>query len=577
MVLNKFKINYPLRLTIIALIALLVLKVFFFFGNKNILYLVSFFQDSFLLILNYFLAIYCFRNTPRFIAFGKVLFFFFFLILGAVAFVYTIFLQDLITLPINLFSITIDHIILFMTYFLDLKLVLVTVSGIGLMMGVARYFPFKIYNRKLLKVATIAFSLLFLPTLLRPSLNPIVASILEQYLLSVRTNHKILSLEDHPVQDKEKTGEFRFLNKAFDTIPKLNLSYKRVIVLVMEGMTYNNFIGTSTSDKESFLNRYKNNIAVFNNYHTLNLDSYTSLLAMLNSIFIPYQAYVDDTEFSNVNNSNNLIRFFNSEGFGTLFLTSYGVQQERYTPDLKDWTQKTFMDSIYGNKNFVSVTSNKIEYGCEDLSVFGDMIKFLENNQKAFILQEMVYGHTVAWEQKTGIPPIDYYNNYFNKTVDELKKNNLLDSTLLLIVSDHGPRNKPYNIDNYHIPLLLYSNGMQEKTDSRFLSHVDFKDILLETISDYNYKPVENNIYTIGNSGEMNYGTIGSDGKYIFINNRMRTSESNTNIDGVLKFNKNFIDYRNYFDYLMTTKYADTISGSKPFFDNLKIFSFWQK
>ena len=72
------------------------------------------------------------------------------------------FLQDLITLPINLFSITIDHIILFMTYFLDLKLVLFTVLAIGLMMGVARFFPFKIYNSKLLKVSTIVFSLLFL-------------------------------------------------------------------------------------------------------------------------------------------------------------------------------------------------------------------------------------------------------------------------------------------------------------------------------------------------------------------------------------------------------------------------------
>ena len=56
----------------------------------------------------------------------------------------------------------------------------------------------------------------------------------------------------------------------------------------------------------------------------------------------------------------------------------------------------------------------------------------------------------------------------------------------------------------------------REKTDNRFSSHVDFKDILLETISDYKYQHIENDIYTIGNSGEMNYGTIGSDGKYIF-------------------------------------------------------------
>ena len=72
-------------------------------------------------------------------------------------------------------------------------------------------------------------------------------------------------------------------------------------------------------------------------------------------------------------------------------------------------------------------------------------------------------GIQLPGNKKTGITPIDYYNNYFNKTVDELKRNNLLDSTLLVIVSDHGPRNKPYNTQNYHIPLLLYSNDMPGK------------------------------------------------------------------------------------------------------------------
>lgn len=566
---NRFKINYPLRLTVIAILALLVLKIFFFCSNRNILYLVSFFQDSFLLIINYFFFIYCVNKSPKLILVGEIFFFTFFMLLGAVSFVYTIFLQDLITLPINLFCITIDHLTFFIKYYLDLKLVLVTTLGIGIMLILARFFPFKLTDKKKLTVIAIILSVLFIPTLLRPSLNPLIASTLEQYVLSIKTNHNITKMNAPPVPDKGKSDQFNFLNKSFDTFPGLHTNYNRIIVLVMESVNYENFINASVPDSNSFYNIHKKNLILYKNYYTLNLDSYSSILAMLNSLFIPYQAYVNDKKFSFVNNRNSLVRFFNKNGYSTLFLTSYGIQQERFLPDLNDWTQRIFMDSISGNQKFASVTSNKIEYACEDLAVFDDMMNFLKSNKKSFILQEMVYGHTIAWKQKTGIETIDYYNQYFEKTINELKKNNILDSTLLVVVSDHGPRNRPYNTENYHIPLLFYSADINSNENTKFLSHIDFKDILLSNISDYQYKPLEKDIYTVGNSGEFIYGTIKKDGNYIFINNRMRTPQTTITTNEVLNFNKNFLDYRNYFEYLKVT--TDTAKTKKRLFDfNLK-------
>ena len=562
---NKPKINYPLRLTVIAILALFILKIFFFCSNRNILYLVSFFQDSFLLIVNYFLFIYCLNKNPKLVFVGKIVFFTFFMILGAVSFVYTIYLQDLLTLPINMFSITLSHLTFFLKYFLDLKVVLVPTIGIGLMLIFARLFPFKLNNKKVLTITAIILSLLFIPTLLRPSLNPLISSILEQYVLSIKTNHQIIKIDDQPAADNEKADQFRFLNKEFDSIPQINIKYDRIIILVMESINYDYFINESVPDSNSFLNKYKKNISLYKNYHTLNLDSYSSIMAMLNSVFVPYQAYVDDTKFSFINYRNNVLRLFNNEEYKTLFLTSYGEQQSRFLPDINDWTQKTFMDSISGNPNFASITSNKIENACEDLAVFRDMMNFLRNNDKAFILQEMVYGHTVAWKQKTGIATMDYYNQYFQKTIDELKRNNLLDSTLIIVVSDHGPRNEPYNTANYHIPLLFFSTDIKNNENDEFLSHIDFKDVLIEAITGIDFIPLENALYTVGNSGEFIYGTIKKDGKYIFINNRMGTPQTNSSTEEVLSFNKNFNDYRNYFEYLRVTTETDKLLKRKMF------------
>jgi hypothetical protein len=419
---DKLKINYPLRLTAIAIVALLVLKIFFFCSNRNILYLVSFFQDSFLLIINYFFFIYCVRQSPKLIIPGQIIFLILFILLGAAAFVYTVFLQDLITLPVNVFSITINHIAFFIKYFLDLKLVLFTISGILLMLILARFFPINLNNKKVLNIVAIILIVLFIPTAALPSLNPLVSSILEQYLLSIKTNHNINKITDAPVAENTKSDKLLSLNKELDSIPKIDIKYDRILVFVMESINYNDFISKSTKDSNSFYVEHKKNIGLYKNYYTLNLDSYTSLISMLNSIFIPYQAYVNDSKFTFVNQRNNLIRFFGNDGFKTLFLTSYGDQQERFLPDLNDWTQRIYMDSISGNPEYASITSNRIEYACEDLAVFHDMMNFLKTNNKAFVLQELVYGHTIAWKQKTGIETMDYYNQYFNRLFLNLKR-----------------------------------------------------------------------------------------------------------------------------------------------------------
>lgn len=548
-------LNFPLRLTLNTLLTLLVLKGYFFAtarSQMNILYLISFVQDAFLLILNYFIFVFSTKKFVKIFHLSRVLFFIFYLIFGITSFVYTFFLPDLFSFPINLFGISSENISFFLEYFINLKIVLLLAFGIGIIFLISFYFPQQIRFQRILSFAGLILSLLFIPTVLRGAINPIVYSLQEQVMLSFSANNFIEKLSS-PVADGSKAEQFQFLDKAFDSIPVVEIRYNRVVVLVMEGINYDDFINESKADSNSFINRHRKNIYLFNNYYSLNLDSYTSLIAVLNSIFIPYQAYVKENRYLFVNKYNNLTRFFDANGFNTFFVTSYGRQQERFIPNISEWTQTKYMDNIEGNTKYACVTTNKIEYACEDFSVLEDIVNLLKINQRSFAFQEMVYGHTSEWKEKTGkgaIEYIEYYNSYFKRIAEKLKENNILDNTLLIITSDHGPRDNPYNIKNYHIPLIVFASDLQQRSNNEFLSHLDFKDVILELIADRQFTPRQKPIYTIGNSGEFVYGMIAPDGKHIFINNRLRHIQSNASEAEIRAFSRNFQDYQNYFEYL---------------------------
>jgi membrane-anchored protein YejM (alkaline phosphatase superfamily) len=263
---------------------------------------------------------------------------------------------------------------------------------------------------------------------------------------------------------------------------------------------------------------------------------------------------VDEEKYSFVNKSNNLVRFFNRNGYSTFFVTSYGEQAFRFVPDLQEWTKVIVEENVEDNKEFACVTTNKIEKACEDFSVLAETIDVLRNNSRAFVFQEMVYGHTSEWTKKTGLKPIEYYNKYFNTFYRELEENNLIDNTLLIINSDHGPRINATDRKHYKVPLMFCARDIEHSNNADFLSHLSFKDILLETISDIKHSGNIKEIFTIGNSGELVYGKISANQKYIFINNRHLAVYTNTTSQEIEQFNKDYKNYLNYFESLKLKK-----------------------
>jgi hypothetical protein len=380
----------------------------------------------------------------------------------------------------------------------------------------------------------------FIVTSGRPNINPVISSVVSEVGSFFRKDYGIerISMNREPVKS---SGYADSVNPSTDTIPPINSPYKKIIVLVMESISYDEFFNHGKNDQQGDRNRIFDNCLQYTNYYTNNLDSYTSLIAMLHSTFVPFQAYVDESRYKFVNERNNLVRIFKQNGYRTLFLTSYGEQQKRFIPALKEWDEVVCMKQF--PDNFVKVTSNKIESASEDRAVFGDLIRFVRDHDQAFVFQEMVYGHTAEWKSKTGIGTLDYYRQYFQALNDTLAASNLLEGSLIVITSDHGPRQDAQLAANYHVPLMLLTARPENTRVTSLCSHLDFREILLGVMSG---KPMDigrQKIWTVGNSGDYIYGMIGSAGQYVFVDNRTLSVESNMPEQEVRSFTVDFQQY----------------------------------
>jgi len=69
--------------------------------------------------------------------------------------------------------------------------------------------------------------------------------------------------------------------------------YDHVIFCVVEGVTGAQFETEFLAADDGYWDRVKEESITFTNYHTTNLDSYTSLIAMLTSVLVPYRAYAN--------------------------------------------------------------------------------------------------------------------------------------------------------------------------------------------------------------------------------------------------------------------------------------------
>jgi hypothetical protein len=546
--------SYTLRFTLCALLILLVTKAGFgltgAFGEEVVPNLSSYFQDAMLVLLSAGILVLVERVAPiRFKPGFRIAFILWVALLTAMSLAYTPLIPDIVRQPVNVFAL--DPAVITFSAGLFVS-PLVFASGLGfaaLLFGLpvllaARLRPAWpwILSACVLQVA------LFVGSMWKPAVSPLVYTLMDEASSIGRRIHNPYHIGKLEPSAEATTGtDYSFLFRPRQAPPAATPRYSRVLVLVMESVNYDLLMGRFGDPDAEFPKRTKDHCVSFSNYHCLNLESYTGLLTLLNSVFIPYRAYGNDSTFSFVNFRDNLLRDMRREGFTPWFVSSYGAWQGRFVPDPPDWEGIVLKDPAK-NTGFISVDSNAMERALEDFAVLEDVVDLCRRPGRTFIMQEMVCGHSPIWTQETGVEPLTYYDRYFSKLYDRLKEEGLLEGTLIAITSDHGPRPHPTDPNSYRLPLLLIAPDLKAGEERGFFSHLDFADILWARIAGQPTPRGAERVFVVGSTVGFVYGMLGREGAYALIDDHTFRVGTDLPADQIGPFHEQFEGYLSFFD-----------------------------
>jgi hypothetical protein len=209
-------------------------------------------------------------------------------------------------------------------------------------------------------------------------------------------------------------------------------------------------------------------------------------------------------------------------GFKTLFISTYEYQP--FVPVRNDWDRVMDMRDLPAKDRYVSVGTNKMESATEDMAGLSTIVSFMRSHQQTFVLHELIYGHSPDWIMKTGIPQVEYYDRYIQAITHVLDSTGLGDQTLVVVVSDHGPREHSADINNYQVPLLLTGTSVPSFVDSSFVSHMDLSSIISSYLVDGIPAAGRTSLSVVGSTEKWVYGQITSDGSFLFIDDELGTA-----------------------------------------------------
>lgn len=268
------------------------------------------------------------------------------------------------------------------------------------------------------------------------------------------------------------------------------LRYKKIVVFVMESVTLKALEeGTSRLEPERMFARMKPQSHRYTNIIASNMDSRTGMLAMLSGRFVPFEAYsdADVARYAFLSRERSLVHRMNEYGYETAFSAAV-TEQEAVVFDLP-WSERfvlTEADRDRARKQgFLCLTPYEFEHSCDDRYLLPRLVDFVASHERAFLYHEFIYGHSQEYMDALQIDPVRYYSDYVEALTEALKKRDLLDETLIVIVADHGIRMKGYETkrSTYILPLYFFHPQFQGRTDASLYAHFDFKDLLLAEAS----------------------------------------------------------------------------------------------
>jgi hypothetical protein len=176
-----------------------------------------------------------------------------------------------------------------------------------------------------------------------------------------------------------------------------------------------------------------------------------------------------------------LVDRFRARSYRTAFAVSQ-VALEEVVSELPwdtflHWTEP---EIARARERFVCLAPDEYENGCEDRALLPKVLDFLAANERAFVYQEFIWGHSPEYNERTGKTNTAYYSAYVDELLSGLAARGLSDDTLIVLTSDHGFRDKSKQAERwvYHIPLWFYARRFQGSESSALLSHTDFGALL---------------------------------------------------------------------------------------------------
>lgn len=383
-------------------------------------------HDFFILLLYSHFSIGIIRLIPeKYYTYIKNILVVGFILLGTILSLYPKMLREYLIFPSNMFESDVSSAQTLIVEYLGISSLITQLFVIifGIIIGFVIKWEFKLN-----KFSVIIFTcLIFLLTILSLKQNSP-----QPFLYSMQTQIESIIKNEKRVVQSIKVGKKENSNLIYPIkYPDGEIAqYKHVLMVVLEGVTAKNFENEFMTISNGFYAHYINKSNYFNNYYSTNLDSYTSLIAMISGIHVPYRSYSDVELYENVNKELNLVDYFNKQGFNSLFVSTFEYQP--FIPSFKFW-KNIYTRNDFDVTKYVTIGSSRMEKASEDKVAIDKIVEYMKENKRTFMMHELAYGHSPEWRASMGISQLKYYDDYLLEITEKLKKTVFLMKLCMLL------------------------------------------------------------------------------------------------------------------------------------------------
>jgi hypothetical protein len=453
-------------------------------------------------------------------------------------------IPDFLNFPVNIFGVDSGASMQFAAQFISVSDI-ISVNTLTAVLFVFSFYKgvpaFLSHPHYLIKAV---FLIAAAVTLAAPSPNPFVFSVQESVVSGVFGGRRQFPLLVRPNSMPAGMKPADNLVSPFDDFP-MDSKIAHVVVIVMETVEGSRFTREILENNKTFIGSRRSEFRYFSKYFTTNLDSYTSLVAMIASVFVPFPAYSDPEMYSGVRNAPNLAAAFRRSGAACMYIST--AMNQPFIPSSGDWNSTLTRKDIPDDPSMAHIDSPPIESAVEDRAARPAIMDFMRKNPRSFIVHECVFGHTQQWLDLTRKSQLEYYDQYVRELTENITALGLSGKTLFILAADHGSRQDPAEIENYRVPLIMWGPGVKAGDDGRFLSHLDFGGLIYEAFSGKPWPASDKPLLTVGHSGKWVYGEIRPDGAYQFLDNSRGHIIGHGGSLEPLKLAENFQRYLEFF------------------------------